>query len=211
MPAPRGHGGQAMKRALVVVDIQSDFCPGGALAVAHGDEIIPKVNKLIRAFEGAGMPLYFTRDWHPRNHVSFKAYGGQWPAHCVQNTPGASFHPSLAVPSGAKVVDKGTLQTEDAYSGFQGTDLARNLRGLGVKQVYVAGLATDYCVKKTVIDGAAKGFETYVVADCVKGVNLKRADSATAMRAMLSKGARKTTSGRLLKSLGGRAGPINSS
>ncbi|MDA4115067.1 MAG: nicotinamidase [Thaumarchaeota archaeon] len=189
------------KRALIVVDIQRDFCPGGSLPVADGDEIIPAVNELIGAFERAGLPVFFTRDWHPKNHVSFKASGGPWPPHCVQNTPGASFHPALVVPADAQVIDKGTLQAEDAYSGFQGTDLARKLRGLGVRQIYVAGLATDYCVKNTVLDGAAQGFETYVLTDCVRGVNLKRTDSATALRVMLSRGAKQTTSSRLLKSL----------
>jgi len=207
MPAPRGQKGiqasmgQEAKRALIVVDIQRDFCPGGALPVTGGDKIIPAVNQLIRAFGNAGLPIFFTRDWHPRNHVSFRSSGGPWPPHCVQNTPGASFHPSLAVPADAEVVDKGTLQGEDAYSGFQGTDLAHELHDLHVKEIYVAGLATDYCVKNTVLDGEAKGFETYVIADCVKGVNLKRTDSANALRTMLSRGARQTTSGRLAKSL----------
>jgi nicotinamidase/pyrazinamidase len=207
MPAPhgrkssRGEDGHTTKQALVIVDIQRDFCPGGALPVAHGDEVIAAVNELVRAFERSELPIFFTRDWHPKNHVSFKARGGPWPPHCVQNTPGASFHPSLAIPPMARVVDKGTLQAEDAYSGFQGTELARSLRDLGVGQIYVAGLATDYCVKNTVIDGVANSFETYVIADCVKGVNLQPTDSATAMKVMLSKGAKKTTSDRLLKSL----------
>jgi nicotinamidase/pyrazinamidase len=200
-----------MKQALIVVDIQRDFCPGGALPVANGDDVIPAVNELVVAFERAGLPIFFTRDWHPRDHVSFKAYGGPWPPHCIRNTPGATFHPSLAIPSGAEVVDKGTLQGEDAYSGFQGTDLAQRLLDLGVGRIYVAGLATDYCVKNTVLDGAAKGFETYVIADCVKGVNLKQTDSATALRVMLSKGAKKTTSGRLMKGVAGRARSSSSS
>ena len=201
MPTPRAHVGQDAKPALIVVDIQRDFCLGGALPVAGGDKIIPAVNELIGAFERAGLPVFFTRDWHPKNHVSFKASGGPWPPHCVKNTPGARFHPSLAIPSDAEVIDKGALQAEDAYSGFQGTDLAHRLNGLHVKRIYVAGLATDYCVKNTVLDGAAQGFETYVITDCVRGVNLKRTDSATALRAMLSRGAMQTTSGRLLKSL----------
>jgi len=192
-----------MKRALIVVDIQRDFCPGGALPVTDGDKIIPAVNELVRAFEKASLPVFFTRDWHPKNHTSFKAYGGPWPPHCVRNTPGASFHPSLAVPKGADVIDKGILQADDAYSGFEGTDLAHRLHSLHVKQIYVAGLATDYCVKNTVVDGAVKGFETYVVSDCVKGVNLKPTDSATALKVMLSRGARKVTSDHLLKSLSG--------
>jgi nicotinamidase/pyrazinamidase len=208
MRAPRGqrgtqaHTDQEAKTALIIVDVQRDFCPGGALPVADGDKIIPAVNELIRAFEKEGLPVFFTRDWHPRNHVSFRANGGPWPPHCVQNTPGASFHPSLAIPPGAKVIDKGTLQAEDAYSGFQGTDLARELRDLHVKRIYVAGLATDYCVKNTVLDGAKQGFDTYVITDCVKGVNLKRTDSANALRTMLSRGARQTTSARLVKGRG---------
>jgi nicotinamidase/pyrazinamidase len=202
MKAPRG---QRAKQALIVVDIQRDFCPGGALAVADGDKIIPAVNELVRAFEGEGLPIFFTRDWHPRDHVSFRAKGGPWPPHCVQNTPGATFHPSLTVPADAQVIDKGTLQAEDAYSGFQGTDLARKLHDLHVNRIYVVGLATDYCVKNTVLDGAARGFETFVVTDCVKGVNLKRTDSATALRAMLARGARRTSSGGVMKSLGSPA------
>jgi nicotinamidase/pyrazinamidase len=207
MPAPRsqrgiqGHKGQEWKRALIVVDVQRDFCPGGALPVTEGDTIIPAVNQLVRAFEKATLPIFFTRDWHPSNHISFRDNGGPWPPHCVRNTSGAGFHPSLAIPNDAEVIDKGTLQAEDAYSGFQGTDLARKLHGLHVKQIYVAGLATDYCVKNTVLDGAAQGFETFVVTDCVRGVNLKRSDSATALRTMLSRGARQTTSGGLVKSL----------
>lgn len=200
-----------MKQALIVVDVQRDFCPGGALAVADGDKIIPAVNELVRAFERAGLPVFFTRDWHPRNHISFKAYGGVWPPHCVQNTPGASFHPLLEVPSGAEVIDKGTLRTDDTYSNFQGTDLAQRLRSLQVERIYVVGLATDYCVKNTVIDGVGEGFETYVITDCVKGVNLRRTDSATALRTMVSRGARKIRSDRLLKSLSGRAAAVSSS
>lgn len=196
--------------ALIVVDIQRDFCPGGALPVADGDKIVPAVNELIRAFEGAGMPVFFTRDWHPKNHMSFKAYGGQWPPHCIRNTPGASFHPSLAVPTEAGVIDKGTLRADEGYSGFQGTDLENELHGLHVKQIYVAGLATDYCVKNTVVDGVAKGFETYVITDCVKGVNLRPTDSATALKIMLSRGARQTTSDRVLKSLRRAAVPSSS-
>lgn len=197
----RGRQGKEGKRALIVVDIQRDFCPGGSLPVTNGDKIIPAVNRLVDRFEKAGLPIFFTRDWHPSNHISFRANGGPWPPHCVQGTPGANFHPLLAIPKDAQVIDKGTMQAEDAYSGFQGTQLAQKLRGLRVNEIYVVGLATDYCIKNTVLDGEAKGFETYVVADCVKGVNVKRTDSATALRTMFSRGARRTTSERLAKSL----------
>ncbi len=194
-----------MKQALIVVDIQRDFCPGGALPVSDGDKIIPAVNELIRAFEREGLPVFLTRDWHPKNHISFKVNGGAWPPHCIQNTPGASFHPSLVVPSAAEVIDKGTLRTDDTYSNFQGTDLAQKLHHLKVKQIYVVGLATDYCVMNTVVDGVAKGFETYVITDCVRGVNVRPRDSASAMRTMVLRGARQITSDRLLKSLRGSA------
>ena len=170
--------------------------------MSGGDKIIPAVNELIRAFEKAGLPVFFTRDWHPSNHVSFRVKGGPGPPRSIRHHPGACDNPSLVLPADAKVIDKGTAQAKDAYSGFQGTDLAQKLHRLHVKQIYVAGLATDYCVKNTVLDGTAQGFETYVITDCVKGVNLKRADSATALRTMLSRGARQTTSGRLAKSLG---------
>ena len=204
MPTPKGirpHVSLEAERALIVVDIQRDFCPGGALPVTDGDKIIPAVNEMVHAFEKTGLPIFFTRDWHPKNHISFKANGGPWPPHCIQNTPGAAFHPSLAIPDHANVINKGILQAEDAYSGFQGTDLASKLRDLHVKQIYVAGLATDYCVKNTVLDGVAQGFVTCVITDCVKGVNLRRTDSSTALRTMRSRGARETTSGRLLKNL----------
>jgi nicotinamidase/pyrazinamidase len=187
--------------ALIIIDIQVDFCPGGALEVRDGDSIVPAVNGLVAAFKKKALPVFYTRDWHPKDHCSFKQYGGPWPPHCVQGTPGADFHPSLLVAKGSEVISKGTSPAEDAYSGFQGTDLDERLRRDHVERIYVAGLATDYCVKNTVIDGAEKGFETYVVADCVKGVNLKPTDSATAFRAMSSHKARRTTSARVLKML----------
>ena len=194
MPAPhgqrgtQGHAGQDAKGALIVVDIQRDFCPGGALPVTDGDKIIPAVNELVRAFERRACQSS-SREIGIRGTMSRSRHnGGPWPPHCVQNTPGARFHPSLAIPADAEVIDKGTLQAEDAYSGFQGTELAHKLHGLHVKQIYVAGLATDYCVKNTVLDGAAQGFQTYVLTDSVRGVNLKRTDSATALKTMLSRG-----------------------
>ena len=190
-----------VKPALIIVDVQRDFCPGGSLPVRDGDAIIPAVNELVTAFTKKALPVFYTRDWHPKNHISFKQYGGPWPPHCVQGTPGAAFHPSLLVANGSEVVSKGTSPTEDAYSGFQGTDLDKRLKRDHVERIYVAGLATDYCVKNTVIDGAGKGFETYVVDDCVKGVNVKPTDSAKAFRAMMSHEASKTSAADVLKVL----------
>jgi nicotinamidase/pyrazinamidase len=182
------------KAALVVVDVQNDFCPGGALAVPGGDSIIPVLNRAISAFRRSCLPLVFTRDWHPRNHCSFKEQGGIWPRHCVARTLGAGFHPRLEVPRGSIVVSKATKPDSEAYSGFQGTDLEKRLKKLGVEELYVCGLATDYCVKQTALDGLAAGFDVYVMTDCVKGVNLRKSDSSAALRLVMKRGASLTDS-----------------
>ncbi len=178
------------RSALVVVDFQRDFCDGGALAVKGADELLQQLNLLVRAFERARLPVFFTRDWHPPNHCSFRSYGGAWPPHCVKGTSGAQFHPMLELPGDAFVISKATSADKEAYSGFQGTDLERRLRRLGVERVYVCGLATEYCVKNTVLDALTLGFEVRVVVDCIRGVNLKRTDSANAVRSMFSAGAK---------------------
>jgi len=185
--------------ALVVVDVQRDFCPGGALAVAGGDSIIPALNKAISAFRESGLPVVFTRDWHPRNHCSFKEQGGVWPKHCVARTPGASFHPRLKVPRGSIVVSKGTRPNLEAYSGFQGTDLERRLKRLGVGELFIGGLATDYCVKETALDALTAGFDVGVMKDCVKGVDLRKGDSAAAFRLLAGRGAKLTNSAAAIK------------
>ncbi|HXW36787.1 MAG TPA: isochorismatase family protein, partial [Nitrososphaerales archaeon] len=140
------------KTALVVVDVQRDFCPGGALAVKDGDAMVSRINRLTEAFVSVSMPVYFTRDWHPRNHCSFKGQGGIWPPHCVRGTAGAKFASGLLVPPGAVVISKGTKPDQEAYSGFQGTHLAEMMNDKGVTKIFAVGLATDYCVKNTVLD-----------------------------------------------------------
>ena len=180
--------------ALIVVDVQSDFCPGGALAVDRGDTIIPRINKVVRAFEGKSLPIFFTRDWHPTDHVSFRNRGGPWPPHCVMGTPGAEFHPALKKPEGSMVVSKGSLPDSEAYSGFQGTDLATRLRKLGVREVVIGGLATDYCVKETALDAIEAGFEASILEDCIMGVEVHKGDSIRALQAMVKAGAKKTDS-----------------
>jgi len=182
--------------ALVVVDMQNDFCPGGALAVQGGDKIVPVLNKYIEAFRRAGAPIIFTRDWHPQDHSSFKEQGGPWPRHCVQYTKGAEFHPDLAVPPDAEIVSKADKQDE-AYSFFKGTDMGRILRDRGIKRLLVGGLATDYCVKETVLDGLTHGFEVFHLDDASKGVNLNPGDSERALEEMTAKGARRMTVGDL--------------
>jgi nicotinamidase/pyrazinamidase len=177
-----------------VVDVQRDFCPGGALAVKHGDKVVPKLNRVIRAFTRASLPVFFTRDWHPLNHMSFKGQGGIWPPHCVKGTPGAEFHSRLKVPRGAVVVSKGTETGMEAYSGFQGTDLEKLLKETGVREVFLGGLATDYCVKETSLDALDAGLKVKVLEDCVRGVNLCKNDSELALREVVARGARLVTS-----------------
>lgn len=160
-----------MKRALLVVDVQNDFCPGGALAVAGGDEIIPVINRLLPRFE----VVVYTRDWHPENHISFadppQFMDKSWPPHCVAGTWGTEFHPRLVVRPDGIIVEKGTDVNLEAYSGFQGTDLAEQLRGRQVETVYLTGLATDYCVKATALDAVKEGFRVLVIEDACRGVD----------------------------------------
>lgn len=177
-------------KALVVVDVQTDFCPGGALAVDAGDRVVAPINRLIRRFVEASRPVVATRDWHPPDHCSFRERGGDWPVHCVARTPGAAYHADLALPPDALIVDKGTRSDAEAYSAFEGTDLAQRLCALGVREILVCGLATDYCVKATALDGLREGFEVTVVTDAIAGVDLRPRDSARALAAMRAAGAR---------------------
>jgi nicotinamidase/pyrazinamidase len=177
---------------LVVVDIQNDFCPGGALPVPEGDRVVPLLNKYVEKFEKAGAPIVFTRDWHPSDHSSFKEQGGPWPPHCVQNSAGAKFHPALAIPPGAEIVSKADKKDE-AYSFFQGTNLATELRQRGIRRLLIGGLATDYCVRETVLDGLKYGFEVFHLDDASKGVNVNPNDSERALRDMMEAGAKRMT------------------
>lgn len=178
------------KSALIIVDLQNDFCPGGALAVPEGDQIITAVNDLIRKFAQNHLPVFATRDWHPENHISFKARGGPWPSHCLQNTHGAEFHPKLKLPASAVIISKASNPDKDAYSGFDGTDLARRLKDLNMSHVVMCGLTTDYCVRATALDAVKHGFSVTVVEDAVRGVNLKPKDAEKALAEMKEAGAR---------------------
>jgi len=182
------------RTALVVVDVQNDFCPGGALAVPDGDKVVPVLNKYIEKFEKAFAPIIFTRDWHPSDHSSFKEQGGPWPPHCVQNSKGAEFHSDLSRPVEAEVVSKAEGKDE-AYSFFQGTGLAAKLHQLGIRRLLVGGLATDYCVKETVLDGLKYGFEVFHLDDASRGVNLRPDDSDRALKEMVATGAKRISLG----------------
>jgi nicotinamidase/pyrazinamidase len=180
--------------ALIVVDVQNDFLPGGSLAVAQGDAVVPPLNRLMAAFDGAGLPVVATRDWHPEDHISFAAQGGPWPVHCVAGGPGAAFGPDLELPPGAVVVSKAERADRDAYSGFEGTGLGERLRGLEVQRVFVGGLATDYCVLNTVLDARRLGFEVVLLTDAVRAVDVAPEDGARAIAQMVEAGARPATS-----------------
>lgn len=180
--------------ALLVVDVQRDFCHGGALAVPDGDVVVPFLNRCIESFAGHGAPVYASRDWHPSVTNHFKLHGGLWPVHCVAGTAGAGFHEALRLPPDAVVVTKGQDPGAHGYSAFDGTTdagvpLLDDLRHRRVHHLYVGGLATDYCVKRSVLDALKLGFEVTVLADAVRGVDVQPGDSARAMAEMTAAGA----------------------
>jgi len=177
------------RKALIVVDVQNDFCPGGSLPVAQGDEVVAPLNKLMKDFLDRGEPVYKTRDWHPAKTKHFQVYGGTWPIHCVQNTSGAEFHPDLIDDPRVTIISKGIDESADGYSGFDGTNLGQLLRDEEVEEVWVGGLATDYCVKQTVLDAARLGFEVRALADAMRAVNVEPDDGAKAVEEMRQAGA----------------------
>lgn len=187
-----------LEKALLIVDVQNDFCPGGALAVPEGDKIIPNLNKYIKIFRQKKLPIFASRDWHPKKTKHFKNFGGLWPAHCVQNTKGAEFHPKLKLPKEAIILSKGMDPEKDSYSAFQAEDdngmsFLNLLKIFGIGKLYVGGLATDYCVKFSALEAARSGFKARLLTDAIKGVNINKMDSTTAIKEMLNAGIRKTT------------------
>jgi nicotinamidase/pyrazinamidase len=175
--------------ALLVVDMQNDFMPGGALGVQGGDEITPEVNRLIGVFSSRGLPIVFSRDWHPPDHCSFEAQGGVWPVHCVQNTKGAAFTQDLAMPVNPRIISKATSVDREAYSAFDATGLEDLLTRLAVTRIFIVGLATDYCVVATVRDARQAGFEVIVPEQGVRAVNVYPEDGPQALEEMRKLGA----------------------
>jgi nicotinamidase/pyrazinamidase len=179
--------------ALLIVDPQVDFCPGGALPVPEGDHIFPAVNQAAER-----LPLVVaSRDWHPPNHISFQARGGTWPVHCVAGTPGAEFHRALDASLVQKVFSKGTDPDVEAYSAFQGTGLAGWLRSNEVDRLFVSGLATDYCVRASVLDALGEGFEVVVLQDAIGAVDVQPGDGDRALAEMQRAGVRLATGDQL--------------
>ena len=189
--------------ALLIIDVQNDFCPGGSLAVPGGDAVTGPLSRLAERFAREGRPVFASRDRHPRRTVHFESFGGHWPRHCVQGTVGAAFHPALRLPPQTQLVSKGMGADEDAYSAFEARDETGNLLSellsrQGVRRLYVGGLATDYCVKASVLDALKAGLETYVIEDAVAAVDLREGDGERALSEMRRAGARFLPSGELL-------------
>ena len=176
--------------ALLVVDVQNDFCPGGALAVPDGDAVINVLNDWIQAAVAASVPIYASRDWHPEDHVSFTERGGPWPRHCVQDTDGAAFHADLDLPAGTVILTKADRPDQDAYSAFEGTGFAERLRADRVRRLWVGGLALDYCVRASVLDAlAGDGLEAHLILAATRPVDVQAGDGARAIAEMAAAGA----------------------
>lgn len=174
----------AIGDALLIIDVQNDFLPGGSLAVPAGDAVIAPLNVAIAAFTRKSLPIIASRDWHPANHCSFKAQGGIWPPHCIAGSSGAAFAAGLRIPETALVVSKAMLPEADAYSAFDGTQLADELHKMGVRRLIVGGLATDYCVLATVRDALALGLDVVVLTDAIRAVDVNPGDGRAAIEKM---------------------------
>jgi len=183
--------------ALIIVDVQNDFLPGGALAVPGGDQVVSPLNRCITLFTSNKLPIFATRDWHPANHCSFKSQGGPWPPHCVVGTKGAAFANGLDLPDETTIVSKADTQDKDSYSGFQGTGLHDHLRSLGIRRLFIGGLATDYCVLNTVMDALNLRYKVLLLADAARAVDLEPGDGERAIAKMESAGADIIQSGKL--------------
>ena len=179
------------KDALVVVDVQNDFLSQGSLPVPNGEAVIPVLNDYIKAFKKRRAKIFATRDWHPINHMSFREFGGKWPPHCIRDTHGAKFHPNLVLPKNSIIISKATKPNQEAYSGFEGTNLLKKLEKFEVIRLFIGGLATDYCVKNTVLDALKFGFRTFFLWDGSRGINANAGDIEKSIELMEEYGAKK--------------------
>lgn len=179
--------------ALLVVDMQNDFLPGGSLAVSGSDMIIPVINSYLDTFTKAGQPIFASRDYHPANHMSFVAQQGQWPPHCVAGTSGAEFHPALHFSDNTIIISKGTAQDKEAYSALESTGLASMLHDHDIRRVFVCGVATDYCVHASAKDLLTEKFEVILLTDAIKAVDLVAGDGDKAITELKALGATQIT------------------
>ncbi|MGH2517913.1 MAG: nicotinamidase [Ktedonobacterales bacterium] len=187
-----------MPDALIVVDVQNDFCPGGSLAVPEGDEVVPVLNRYLERASAVGVPIVASRDWHPAETAHFAAFGGTWPVHCVQGTSGAAFHPALRLPPDALIASKGMSAKDEGYSALEGQlpdgrSVLDALRERGVTRLHVGGLATDYCVRATVLGALAAGFAVALLQDAARAVDMTPGDGERAVAEMLAAGAQAAT------------------
>ncbi len=169
--------------AFLIVDVQIDFCPGGALPIEEGDQVVAVINEWIQKFKEHDLPVLASRDWHPREHPSFDTENGRWPPHCIQDTPGADFHSRLELPASAVIITKGTRYDQDQNSAFDQTGLGDHLQRKGIRRLFVAGLALDVCVMATVVDARKQGFEVVLIHDATRPVNAGNGREALAMMA----------------------------
>ena len=179
--------------ALVIVDVQNDFLPGGSLAVPRGDEVVPVLNRYLQIFAAHKLPIYATRDWHPVLHCSVREQGGIWPPHCVADTHGAQFAAALQLPSSAVIISKAATVEHDAYSGFQDTDLDTRLYSANIRRLFIGGLATDYCVLNTVRDALGLGYKVLLLTDAIRAVDVQPGDGLLAEEEMVKLGAQRIT------------------
>ena len=192
--------------ALLIVDVQNDFRPGGALAVPDGDRVVPVLNRLAARASALGIPVYATRDWHPTETTHFANYGGRWPVHCVAGTEGARLHPDLQLPPGALIVSKGTSTKDDGYSAFEGSipgrgSLLADLRARGIDEVIIGGLTTEYCVRLSALDARHAGLEATVIADAIGAVDVMPGDGDRAIEEMNAAGVKIQPSDQVLQSV----------
>lgn len=176
--------------ALLIVDVQNDFLPGGSLAVPHGDQVIAPLNRYIARYRAAQLPVFASRDWHPPDHCSFHAQGGPWPPHCVAGTEGARFAAVLELPASTQIVSKALRPERDAYSAFEDTDLDARLRQAGVRRLFVGGLATEYCVLNTAKDALRLGYAVTLLLDAIRAIDAKPGDGERAIEELQRRGAR---------------------
>lgn len=174
--------------ALIILDVQNDFLPGGMLAVSRGNEIIPILNRYIALFHTHGLPIFATRDWHPPNHSSFMQQGGEWASHCVAGTFGAEFPAELDLPSDTVIISKATKQEKDAYSGFDNTSLDSILKSSGVCRLFIGGMAMEHCVLRTVKDAVQFSYVTFVLEDAVRAFDRNPSDGLRALEEMAALG-----------------------
>lgn len=175
--------------ALIILDVQNDFLPGGSLGVPMGNEIIPVLNRYIALFHTHGLPIFATRDWHPPDHCSFLQQGGLWPPHCIAATPGAAFPAALKLPSDTRIISKATSRVQDAYSGFTYTQLDALLQACNVRRLFIGGIATEYCVLNTVKDALHHHYTAFILVDAMRALNIKADDGPQALEEMAHLGA----------------------